>query len=101
MENVFTSASLSSPAEVILASLLTKQFSLSDDEVKELWSQLCADLISVGIPTLLHVLHRRSESQEGPEVTRQLWVLLAENGPLASSEEDWMHLLHFLAMPLR
>ncbi|KIM35907.1 hypothetical protein M413DRAFT_449530 [Hebeloma cylindrosporum] len=100
MKNVFTSASLSSPAEVILASLLKKQFSLSDDKVKELWSQLCADLISVGIPSLLHVLHRRSESQEGPEVTRQLWVLLAENGPLASGAEDWIHLLHFLAMPL-
>ena len=101
MKNVFTSASLSSPAEVILASLLKKQFLLSDDKVKELWSQLCADLISIGIPSLLHVLHRRSESQEGPEVTRQLWVLLAKNGPLASREEDWIHLLHFLAMPLR
>jgi len=57
--------------------------------------------ISIGIPSLLHALHRRSESQEGPEVTRQLWVLLAENGPLANREEGGIHLLHFLAMPLR
>jgi len=99
MKNVFESSWLCSPAEIILATLLKKQFSLSDVQVKDLWSQLCADLIAVGIPTVLHVLHVRSESQEGLEVTRQLWFILANNGPLANVEEDWMNLLCFLVMP--
>jgi hypothetical protein len=35
---------------VILASLLNKQFCFSDGRVKDLWSQLSADLVAVGIP---------------------------------------------------
>jgi hypothetical protein len=99
MKNVFNPSWLSSPAEIILATLLKKHFSLSDGQVKDLWSHLCADLVAVGIPTVLHVLHVRSESQEGMEVTRQLWLILANDGPLATSEEDWMSLLCFLVMP--
>ena len=98
MKNVFKSSWLCSPAEIILATLLSKQFSFSDGQIKDLWSQLCTDLIAVGIPTVLHVLHVRSESQEDIEVTRQLWLILANDG-LTTSEVDWMSLLHFLVMP--
>jgi hypothetical protein len=98
MKNVFNSSWLCSPAEIILAMLLEKQFFFSDGQVKELWSQLCTDLIAVGIPTVLHVLHVRSESQEDTVVTRQLWLILANDGP-ATGEEDWMSLLHFLVIP--
>lgn len=98
MKNVFKSSWLCSPAEIILATLLKRQFSFSDGQVKDLWSQLCTDLIAVKIPTVLHVLHVRSESQEDTEVTRQLWLILANDG-LATGEEDWMSLLYFLVMP--
>ena len=98
MKNVFKSSWLCSPAEIILATLLNKQFSFTDGQVKDLWSQFCADLIAVGIPTVLHVLHVRSESQEDTEVTRQLWLILANDG-FTTGEEDWMSLLYFLAMP--
>jgi hypothetical protein len=100
IKNVFKSSWLCSPAEIILATLLKKQFCLLDDQVKDLWSRLCADLVAVGIPTVLHVLHVRSESQEDTEVTRQLWLILANDGPLATNEEDWMSLLCFLVMPV-
>src|ERR1700678_2648631 len=43
MKNVFESSWLCSPAEIILATLLKTQFSLSDGQVKDSWSQLCAD----------------------------------------------------------
>jgi hypothetical protein len=98
MKNVFKSSWLCSPAEIILATLLKIQVSFSDGQVKDLWGQLCADLIAVGIPTVLHVLHVRSESQEDTEVTKQLWLILANDG-LATGEEDWMSLLHFLVIP--
>ncbi|KAF8904104.1 hypothetical protein CPB84DRAFT_1773418 [Gymnopilus junonius] len=99
MKNVFTPTWLSHPAEKMLASLLRTQFILADGKVKELWSQLCSDLISVGIPTLLHILHMRSAKQEGKEITRQLWLLLALNGPLTNDQENWEDLLQFLIMP--
>jgi hypothetical protein len=51
--------------------LLNKHFAFSDGRVKDLWGQLSADLVAVGIPTVLHVLHVRSESQDDTEVTRQ------------------------------
>ena len=98
MKNVFNSSWLCSPAEIILATLLEKHFSFSDGQVKDLWSQLCTDLIAVGIPTVLHVLHVRGENQEDTEVTRQLWLILASDGP-ATCEEDWISLLHFLVIP--
>jgi len=111
VKNVFTKSWLSSPAERILASLLKKQFDLSDENVKNLWSRICAELVSVGVPTLLHVLHTRtlSPSQEGKEVTRHLWSVLAEHderlgrdsqGDDNVPEGDWMELVHLLAMPI-
>ena len=98
MKNVFKSSWLCSPAEIILATLLDKPFSFSDGQVKDLWSQLCADLIAVGIPTVLHVLHVRSESRGDKEMTRQLWLILANDG-LTIGEDDWMSLLYFLVIP--
>src|SRR6266545_89117 len=81
VKNVFTKLCLSSPAERILASLLKKHFDLSDENVKTHWGRICGELVSVGVPTLLHVLHTRtlSPSQEEKEVTRHLWSVLAEN----------------------
>jgi hypothetical protein len=107
MKNVFTRAWLPSPAERILASLLKKRFDLSNETVKLYWSQLCAELISVGIPTLLHVLHTKSQSQEEMEVTIRLWAVLAQKaGGLGVSTDDnytpadyWMDLVQLLVMP--
>lgn len=111
MKNVFTQAWLPSPAERILASLLKKRFDLSNETVKNYWSQLCAELISVGVPTLLHVLHTKtlSQSEEEMEVTRGLWAVLAKNaggkshttedGSGDAPEEHWMNLVQLLVMP--
>jgi hypothetical protein len=111
MRNVFIKTWLPSPAERILASLLKKRFDLSNEIVKIYWSRLCAELISVGIPTLLHVLHTKSlsPSQEGMEVTRRLWAVLAKNaGGLGHGSGDvdvpddsgnWMNLVQLLVMP--
>lgn len=101
MKNVFAESFLSSPGESILASLLKRSFNLVDDHVKDLWSQLCGDLISVGVPTLLRAVHRRdSESQEEHEVTHQLWTVLAKNGLLENEVQSWETLVDFLAMPI-
>ena len=106
MRNVFNKKWLPSPAERILASLLNKRFDLSDETVKSYWSRLCAELISFGIPTLLHVLHTKtmSPSQEEAELSKHLWVVLAENeGRFGDTEDvpedDWTYLVQLLALP--
>jgi len=80
VKNVFTKSWLSFPAEKILASLLRKQFDISSEDVKNLWSRLCAELVSTGIPTLLHVLHTRclNRCQEEKEVIRCFCALWRE-----------------------
>lgn len=110
MKHVFTQRWLPSPAERILASLLKRRFDLADERVKGCWSRLCAELISVGTPTLLHVLHTKtlSPSQEERaemEVTRRLWAVLAETmGGLGRGDDgvlegDWTNLVQLLVMP--
>jgi hypothetical protein len=101
MKNVFSSAWLSPPAEIVLAAVLKCNFTLADEDVRVAWSQLCADLISVGIPTLLHVVQTRSRSTEGLQVTRQLWAVLARTFQAPDDYVHWDDGTCFLAIPLK
>ncbi|KAF9555330.1 hypothetical protein CPC08DRAFT_766031 [Agrocybe pediades] len=99
LKNVFTSKFwLATPAEKILASLLMKHFTLTDDTVKGLWSQLCGDLIALGVPSLLQTLHCGGADREGTEVKRRLWNLVAENRPVNSST-TWEDIVKTLTIP--
>lgn len=93
---------LASLAESILSAVLRQKYALDEDEnVKAKWGSLCADLISVGIPNLLHSVFVGSESQERLEVQRQLWVTMASNDKLKANESGLEELLSFLAVPLQ
>ncbi|KAG6844468.1 hypothetical protein H0H87_006692 [Tephrocybe sp. NHM501043] len=96
MKNVFATSWL--PAERILASVLRINFSLQIEEVKEAWSELCADLISVGVPTLLHVI---STGSEGQEVSRHLWCVLARTWQVADEKAHWESFISFLVIPFK
>jgi hypothetical protein len=102
MKNVFGKPWLASPAEIILAAILKQTFGFENNSVEALWSQLCADLISIGIPTIIHILFVRSESQKEEketQVTKQLWLLMAKR-QLASDECSWEELVLLLVVPL-
>jgi hypothetical protein len=101
MKNVFSSSWLSPPAEIILSVVLKRNFTLADEEVKLSWSQLCADLISVGIPTLLHVVNIRSAWTEGLQVTKQLWTVLARAFQAPDDYVHWDDVICFLLIPLK
>jgi hypothetical protein len=101
MKNVFSSSWLSSPAEIILSAVLKHNFTLADEEVKLAWSQLCAGLISVGIPTLLHVVNFRSGFTEGLQVTRQLWTVLARAFQAPDGYVDWDDVICLLVIPFK
>lgn len=102
MKNIFEKSWLASPAEIILAAILEQIFGFENNSVKALWNQLCADLISVGIPTVMHILFVRSESQKEEkesQVTKQLWLLMVKQ-QLASDECSWEELVLLLVVPL-
>ena len=90
---------LPSNAEIILAAVLRRNFALDDDNVLKEWSGLCADLISVGVPTLLHVLYFQSERRERVEVLRQLWTVLAKMWQVIDHEITWDDLVTLLVIP--
>lgn len=90
---------LPSNAEIILAAVLRCNFVLHDDDVREAWSDLCADLISVGVPTLLHVVYFQSERRERVEVLRQLWMVLVKTWQVIDHETTWDDLVTLLVVP--
>ncbi|KAG6887993.1 hypothetical protein C0992_009973 [Termitomyces sp. T32_za158] len=96
MKNVFATSWL--PAEKIVASVIKVNFFLEEEHIKAAWSDLCSDLISVGIPTLLHVM---STGSEGQKVTRQLWTVLARTWQVPDEKAHWDELISFLAIPLK
>lgn len=96
-------------------------FDLGDESVKRAWSELCADLVGVGIPSLWHVLSAPvsgSGERSGPrtsglvgeaksreeeagkkeeEVKSLLWMVLART--YQNGEGNWEDLVSFLAIP--
>ena len=102
MKNVFEKSWLASPAEIILAAILEQTFGFENNDVQALWNQLCADLISIGIPTIIHILFVRSESrkeEKESQVTKQLWLLMAKR-QLDSDECSWEELVLLLVVSL-
>lgn len=112
---------LSQPAEIILASVLKVKFDLGVEEVKTQWSELCAGLVRVGVPTLLHVLchwgsggdngvdnqqtsqeREEREVQMEVEVARQLWGVLGRQlvgGKADVQFHHWTEMMTFLLIP--
>ena len=90
---------LPSNAEIILAAVLKRNFILSDDSVRKVWSDLCAELISVGVPTLLHILYFQSERKEQVEVLRQLWAVLVRTWHIIDHGTTWDDLITLLVVP--
>ncbi|PPQ70537.1 hypothetical protein CVT24_000292 [Panaeolus cyanescens] len=100
MKNTFAHDWLSSAAEIIVTSLLSKSFSLDDAVVQEVWAKVCSDLIAVGVSSVLNLLHGlHGGDQEGGQMKRALWCLLAKSGKLPCEENDWRGMVQFLLMP--
>ncbi|KXN87615.1 hypothetical protein AN958_08396 [Leucoagaricus sp. SymC.cos] len=98
----YGAASLSSIAETLLSTVLSHTYTLSEIGVKDAWSALCGDFVSVGVPQLAHTLLGGSESQEGVEVQRQLWAVMAESGLFPKVDgHEWEDVLSFLILPIK
>lgn len=99
---MFTEEWLAGPAEAVFAPLVKAKFTLINDKVKTAWSKVCAELVTVSAPTLLHVVHRARASKEDgdKEMTRHMWTLSARNILKDHAMEDWQDVVKFLEVPL-
>jgi hypothetical protein len=88
-------------AEGILFAVLKEKYDLDEEGVKHAWSLLFAELVSIGVPNFLPSVLARTESQEGVEVQRQLWVMMAKNDLIVAKEGDWEEMLSFLMIPFQ
>ncbi|TFK69546.1 hypothetical protein BDN72DRAFT_959509 [Pluteus cervinus] len=101
VQSIFSQTWLSGPAQIIMASILKQNFTLLDDTVKAAWLSLCAKLVSVGIPALLHIISVQSHRTEETEMKRQLWMLLAKTYQDCDETQSWQDLVSFLLIPFR
>ncbi|KAF9054214.1 armadillo-type protein [Panaeolus papilionaceus] len=100
MKNTFVHEWLSPAAGVIVTSLLSKSFAVDQQDIRDLWAKLCADLIAIGIPTLVHILHARTGGAHGgTEMTRLLWYMLARDRKAPFEDDDWQGMIQFLLVP--
>ncbi|TFK39035.1 hypothetical protein BDQ12DRAFT_682901 [Crucibulum laeve] len=101
IKNVFSHIfQLSSPAEIILSSILDTRYALEIEAVRIAWDNLCSALISAEIPMLLHVLSARSKRREDAETTRELWAVVGRNALRQESNTSWQDLMSFLSIPI-
>jgi hypothetical protein len=79
------------------------------EKVQDIWSKLCFELISTGIPTFLHLLHARVVSRslesegapEGATETRLLWALYVRHCVRVGCDQSWTELAALLSLPFQ
>ncbi|CDO69848.1 hypothetical protein BN946_scf184884.g7 [Trametes cinnabarina] len=101
MRNVFSDYWLLTVAESILASVLRRTFDLSDERVRNAWSQFCAALVSVSAPKLIATLVVEDEQSRVIDVKRELWRMMANGWPSRIPKPTPEDAVEFLAIPMR
>ncbi|PFH53299.1 hypothetical protein AMATHDRAFT_83961 [Amanita thiersii Skay4041] len=99
MKNTLDAAWLPSNAEIIFATVLKHCFMLRDEGINNAWSALCFELISVDIPTLLHVVYHKSKQREEVEVIRHLWSIIVRARHDQEHKSNWDDLVTLLGIP--
>ncbi|KAJ7442618.1 hypothetical protein FB451DRAFT_1297037 [Mycena latifolia] len=99
--NVFQPGWLSAAAEKVLGAVLKQSYNLADEHLREMWAELCSQLISLGLPSAVGVVREQSEGQMASEVQRQLWGLSVKSVHKSETPAPWMDLAYLLSIPLR
>ncbi|KAJ7147132.1 hypothetical protein C8R43DRAFT_1129909 [Mycena crocata] len=100
LTNVFQPSWLSSPAETVLGAVLKKTYNLAEEQVRDAWAQLCSELLSLGLPSVVGVVRDRREAQMPLEVQRQLWMFAATSIHKSDALVKWSDFAYLLATPL-
>ncbi|KIK91247.1 hypothetical protein PAXRUDRAFT_830994 [Paxillus rubicundulus Ve08.2h10] len=100
LQNVFSSFSLSEPAEIIITSILKFAFHILDHEVQALWSRLCANLMTTASPSFLGRMHSLTESQLVLRTRREFWGVVGKSLSCSEPSLHWKEVINFLAIPV-
>lgn len=107
VKNVLASSCLSSIAERILDAVLAKEYPLSvDEKLRDVWWELCSDLVPVCFKHAVAIVLRPSSSSNdsedsklapvGTNVRRAIWRMVAESWQDASAGVNWETGVQFL-----
>lgn len=99
IKDEFVVSWLSTPAETILAVILKRSFILSHEGVKDVWSRLCADLMSYGISGLEEIVSLDMAHQAEVVIQRKLWTLCAKTWQASEDQLQWKNVVFFLTVP--
>ncbi|KAJ6621851.1 hypothetical protein B0H10DRAFT_1945109 [Mycena sp. CBHHK59/15] len=101
MTNVFQPGWLASPAEILLAAVLEQTYDLAEEQVRDSWAQLCSELISVGLPSVVATIKVQTENRMSSEVQRQLWGFAIKSIQGSDFPYPWNDLAYLLSIPFR
>lgn len=76
--NVFAASILAGAAQTLLYEVLRHKYHLVQDEVRDAWAALCAELVLAGLPGLVKELWSEKGQDLDTEIKRGLWRVVSK-----------------------
>ncbi|KAF7365033.1 GLOBIN domain-containing protein [Mycena venus] len=100
MTNVFQRDWLAWPAETVLGAVLKHGYDLADEQIRDTWAELCAELLSLGLPCAVGVVREQGDEARMPsELQRQLWALAVKSMQKSDVAAPWRDVAYLLSIP--
>ncbi|KAF4593329.1 hypothetical protein EYR38_009043 [Pleurotus pulmonarius] len=96
IKNVYAITYVKRIAESVLCELLRHSFDLASPEIQQAWSDLCHDLLSVGIDRVLEIIGMMVNEVE---MKRSLWIMIVRIWRDVNVDASWQNIVQALSMP--
>ncbi|KAG9223700.1 hypothetical protein CCMSSC00406_0004959 [Pleurotus cornucopiae] len=96
IKNVYAITYVKRIAESVLCELLRHSFDLTSPEIRQAWSDLCHDLLSLGIDRVLEIIGMMVNEVE---MKRSLWIMVVQIWQNADADASWQNIVQALSMP--
>ncbi|KAF9499380.1 hypothetical protein BDN71DRAFT_1442012 [Pleurotus eryngii] len=96
IKNVYAITYVKQVAESVLCELLRHSFDLTSPEIRQAWSDLCHDLLSLGIDRVLEIIGMMVNEVE---MKRSLWNMVVQIWQNADADASWQNIVQALSMP--
>ncbi|KDQ27025.1 hypothetical protein PLEOSDRAFT_159058 [Pleurotus ostreatus PC15] len=96
IKNVYAITYAKRIAEAVLCELLRHSFDLTSPEILQAWSDLCHDLLSLGVDRVLEIIGMMVNEVE---MKRSLWIMIVRIWQNADADASWQNIVQALAMP--
>ncbi|KAF7430496.1 hypothetical protein PC9H_006204 [Pleurotus ostreatus] len=96
IKNVYAMTYAKRIGESVLCELLRHSFDLTSPEIRQAWSDLCHDLLSLGVDRVLEIIGMMVNEVE---MQRSLWIMIVRIWQNADADASWQNIVQALAMP--